>query len=349
MTIKPTETASLEADHGTPHARNERVWDGRKSCVNFPARPANHGAPQVRDTYLSQTLAIEPDVVQYPTSDGKPVAETERHFMRLAGAAYGIRKHLAGRDDVYVGSNLLVFDEPGNPRRHLSPDIFVAFGVKRGERDLFKIWEEKPPAFVLEITSASTRREDERTKRQRYAQWGVGEYFLYDPRGEWLKPPLQGLELRGRRYRKMREVALGNGERGLRSESLGLGLWLKESDIRLYDPATGRDLPTPEEEGAGRDIAETRANAAQQRADDAEQRADAAERRAQQDILTRQAAAKFDATTATRLAALLSGVTEPEDYLRIGEWLLLSQTESGDDLLARVEAITARRASTEKD
>ena len=276
---------------------------------------------------MSETLAIEPDV-DYPTSDGKPVAETERHYMRLAGAAYGIRKHLAGRSDVYVGSNLLVFDEPGNPRRHLSPDIFVAFGVRRGERDLFKIWEEKPPAFVLEITSASTRREDERTKRQRYAQWGVSEYFLYDPRGEWLAPPLQGLELRGKRYRAMREVPLPNGERGLRSESLGLDLWLKDSELRLYDPSTGRDLPTPEEEGAGRD--------------DAEQRA-------RRDILTRQAAAKFDAVTANRLAELLRSVTEPEDLARISEWIALWQAGAGDELLARVEAVSARRASTNED
>lgn len=321
-------------------AWNEGVRDGWESCVNFPAWLANHGAPQVRDKHLSESLAIEPDVVQYPTSDGKPVAETERHFMRLAGAAYSIRKHLAGRDDVYVGSNLLVFDEPGNPRRHLSPDIFVAFGVSRGERDLFKIWEEKPPAFVLEITSASTRREDERTKRRRYAQWGVGEYFLYDPHGEWLTPPLQGLELRGRRYRKMREVALPNGERGLRSESLGLGLWLKGSELRLYNPATGCDLPTPEEEGAGRGFAEARADAA-------EQRAHAAEQRVQQDILTRQATAKFGTTTANRLAALLRRVTAPEDFLRIGELLLLAQAEAVDELFARVEAMVARPSPNE--
>lgn len=283
---------------------------------------------------MSETVAIESDVVDYPTSDGKPVAETERHFMRLVGAAYGIRKHLASRDDVYVGSNMLVYDEPGNPRRHLSPDIFVAFGVRRGERDLFKIWEEKPPAFVLEITSASTRREDERTKRQRYAQWGVSEYFLYDPRGEWLTPALQGLELRGKRYRKMHERALPNGARGLHSESLGLGLWLEGSELRLYDPATGRDLPTPEEEGAGREVAEARAETA-------EQRAETAERRARQDILTRQAAAKFDRPTANRLAALLRVVTQPEDFARIGEWLLLMRDESGEELIARVETLAA--------
>lgn len=291
---------------------------------------------------MSETLALEPNAVEYPTSDGKPLAESERHYMCLTGAAYGIRKHLAGRDDVYVGSNLMVFDEPGNPRRHLSPDIFVAFGVRRGVRDLYKIWEEKPPAFVLEITSASTRREDERTKRQRYARWGVQEYFLYDPRGEWLTPPLQGFELRGKRYRKMRDAALPNGQPGLRSDALALFLWLKGSELRLFDPATGRDLPTPEEEGAGR-------RAAEQRAEGAERRAQAAEQRATRSLLSHQAALKFDTATGISLAALLDGVTEAEDFARVSEWLLLSRPQAGDELLARVETMLATRRSSADD
>ena len=270
---------------------------------------------------MSETLATTLDVVEYPTSDGKPVAETERHYMCLVGAAFGIRKHLKGRDDVYVGSNLMVFDEPGNPRRHLSPDIFVAFGVKRGMRDLYKIWEEAPPAFVLEITSSSTRREDERTKRQRYARWGVGEYFMYDPYGEWLKPALQGLELHGSRYRRMREVLLPNGERGLRSECLGLGLWLKEFDLKLHDPATGQDLRTPEEEAQWAD----------------------ATARAARSLLTRHAASKFDNATASRLDALLDGVSKAEDFAKVQDWVLLLPSETGDDLLARVQAM--RRSS----
>ena len=291
---------------------------------------------------MSETLAIEPNAVEYPTSDGKPVAESERHYICLTGAAYGIRKHLAGRDDVYVGSNLMVFDEPGNPRRHLSPDIFVAFGVRRGVRDLYKIWEEKPPAFVLEITSASTRREDERTKRQRYARWSVREYFLYDPRGEWLTPPLQGFELHGKRYRRMRDAALPNGQPGLRSDALALFLWLKGSELRLFDPATGHDLPTPEEEGAGR-------RAAEQRAEGAERRAQAAEQRATRSLLSHQAALKFDTATGSSLAALLDGVTEAEDFARVSEWLLLSRPQAGDELLARVETMLATQRSSADD
>ena len=229
---------------------------------------------------MSEGLVAPSDDVEYPTRDGRPIAETDLHYLRLTGAAYGLRKFLAGRDDVYVGSNLMVFDEPGNPRRYLSPDIFVAFGVRSGSRDLFKIWEEKPPSFVLEITSKITRREDERTKRQRYAQWGVPEYFLYDPRAEWVEPPLQGFRLQGRRYRRMPECVLPNGKRGLECKTLELYLWLRDTELRLYDPSSGRDLPTPEEEGAARVLAEARLEAAMEQAKAAAELAKVAEQQA---------------------------------------------------------------------
>ena len=279
---------------------------------------------------MSEAVAVEPDAVEYPTSDGRPVAETDLHFLRLTDAAYGIRKFMAGREDVYVGSNLLVYDERGNPRSHLSPDIFVAFGVEAGPRDLFKIWEEKPPAFTLELTSASTRREDERTKRRRYAQWGVAEYFLYDPRAEWLKPSLQGLELNGKRYRAMRESVLANGARGFHSETLGLDLWLDGRVLRLYDPVAGENLPTPEEEAAARHTAEERA-----REEAAARRALEADRLAgERSILVRQAESKFDGATAESLAVLLGRLTSTDDLLRVGEWLVVVETSA--DLLHRI-------------
>lgn len=296
---------------------------------------------------MSEAPAIPSDAVEYPTRDGRPVAETDLHYLRLAGAAYGLRKFLAKRDDVYVGSNLMVFDEPGNPHRHLSPDIFVAFGVRSGSRDLFKIWEEQPPSFVLEITSETTRREDECTKRQRYAQWGVEEYFLYDPRAEWVKPPLQGFRLHGRRYRRMPECVLPNGKRGLECRTLELYLWLRDGELRLYEPVSARDLPTPEEEGAARELAEERldaqigsAKAAEARAKAADERAKADEEKMRQDVsamLARQAERRFGAHVATRLSALLQRAPSMETITEVGDQVILAATP--DELLSKVEAL----------
>ncbi|MDE0453439.1 MAG: Uma2 family endonuclease [Gammaproteobacteria bacterium] len=199
----------------------------------------------------------DPSVVEYPTSDGKPLAESDLHFDRLTYAAHALKVRYADTPDVYVGANMLVYDEPGNPRRHLAPDVFVVFGVPNHRRDLFKIWEEKPPSFVLEVTSKSTRREDMRTKRQRYAAWGVQEYFLYDPRSEYLAPPFQGLTLREGVYESMPLTRFPNGQRGYLSRVLGIHLYLKGSELRLFDPTKGCDLRTYEE--AQREIAELRA------------------------------------------------------------------------------------------
>ena len=292
---------------------------------------------------MSEGPVAPSDAVQYPTRDGRPVAETDLHYLRLTGAAYGLRKYLADRDDVYVGSNLMVFDEPGNPRRHLSPDIFVAFGVRSGSRDLFKIWEENPPSFVLEITSKTARREDERTKRQRYAQWGVPEYFLYDPRAEWVKPPLQGFRLQGRRYRRMAECVLPNGKRGLECKTLALYLWLRHGELRLYEPVSGRDLPTPEEEGAARELAEARLDAAVGSAKAADERAKAAEQETRQGVsamLARQAELKFGARVATRLGALLQRAPSTETVTEVGDQIM--QAATADELLSRVERLVER-------
>ena len=282
---------------------------------------------------MSEALVTPSDPVEYPTRDGRPVAETDLHYQRLAAAAYGLRKFLADRDDVYVGSNLMVFDEPGNPRQHLSPDVFVAFGVRRGSRHLYKIWEEKPPSFVLEITSKTTRREDERTKRQRYAQWGVVEYFLYDPRAEWVKPPLQGFRLQGQRYRRMPECVLPNGNRGLECKTLGLYLWLRDGELRLYEPTSGRDLPTPEEEGAARELAEERLDAAVGSAK-------AAEQETRQDVsamLARHAELRFGTHVATRLSALLQRAPSIKTITEVGDQVVLSATP--DELLSKAEAL----------
>ena len=191
-----------------------------------------------------QEAVVDTSAVEYPTSDGKPIAETDLHFDRLTDAAQCLKLRYADAPNVYVGANMLVYDEPGNPRRRLAPDVFVVFGVPNRRRDLLKIWEEKPPSFVLEITSKSTRREDMTTKRRRYAAWGVAEYFLYDPRAEYLEPPLQALALREGAYRQMPTARLPNGQDGYPSESLGLHLWLRESELRLFDPVVGRDLQT---------------------------------------------------------------------------------------------------------
>ena len=107
--------------------------------------------------------------VVYPTSDGQPMAETGLHRRCMVDVADALelwfKRH--GRDDVYVGSNNFLYYERGNPRAVVAPDVYVVVGAPAGLRDTYMLWNEpKGPDFVLEVTSASTRRNDERRKRE---------------------------------------------------------------------------------------------------------------------------------------------------------------------------------------
>ena len=133
----------------------------------------------------------------------------------------------------------------------VAPDVYVVVGAPAGLRDTYMLWNEpKGPDFVLEVTSASTRGNDERRKRKVYAALGVREYFLYDPRAEWLTPPLQGWRLVEGAYRALPAVTvLSNRGVAVASEVLGLELRDERAEqrLRLRDPATGEVLLTHEE------------------------------------------------------------------------------------------------------
>jgi Uma2 family endonuclease len=197
---------------------------------------------------MDSVSATGTGVIEYPTSDGNPMAETDLHRRLMIEIVEVLRGHFAARPDVYVSGNLLVLYEEGSPGVHLSPDCFVAFGVPAGERDSYKVWEEgKYPDIVFEITSKKTRREDEERKLTCYRDvWRVSEYVLFDPRQEYLKPSFQG-------FRRTVEddfvpIPIVHGQ--MTSEVLGLRMEREGVRLVFRDPATGRVLLTPAEEAA---------------------------------------------------------------------------------------------------
>ena len=205
--------------------------------------------------------AVAPRVIEYPGSDGRPMAETPVHRDVMINAIQILTRHFAGRSDVYVSGNMLMYYEEGNLRKSVAPDVFVVMGASRDEdRDTYLLWREpKAPDFVLEVTSKSTRRNDLVTKHALYESLGVAEYFMFDPRAEYLDPPLQGFGLRSGRYAALQVVALPHGAPALYSGALGLFLHVRGQALRLHDPAVGEDLLTPMEEASVREEAETRA------------------------------------------------------------------------------------------
>ena len=192
---------------------------------------------------MSSSL-LAPARVDYPSSDDRPMAESDAQRIPLTYAVERLGQHFRGRDDVYVTGNLLLYYEEGNPGASVAPDVFVVIGAKPDVRSSYRLWEEpKAPDFVLEVTSPTTHREDQGTKRELYRRLGVREYWQYDPTGDYLQPALQGLELSDGEYHRLAGRQLTDGTLALASEVLGLEVRLTRRGLRFHDPQTGRDLP----------------------------------------------------------------------------------------------------------
>src|SRR5262245_39222534 len=96
--------------------------------------------------------------IEYPTTDGKPMAETDLHRDLMIDLIRTLQAFYASDPLVYVSGNLLMFYEKGNKRKHVSPDVFVVKGVAKHRRENYLLWEEgRGPQVVIELTSSSTR------------------------------------------------------------------------------------------------------------------------------------------------------------------------------------------------
>jgi Uma2 family endonuclease len=183
-------------------------------------------------------------VIEYPETDGEPMAETDLHRQLMTDLIAALEGFFQSRPDVYVSGNLLLYYVKGNPSKRVAPDVFVVRGVKKGPRRIYKLWEEgRAPAIVIELSSRKTWREDLYTKLRLYEQLGVAEYFIFDPEYDYLPEPLLGWQLKDGEY-----VPLEVKEGRVRSKALRLDLVDTGETLRLCDPQTEQYLPIPAEE-----------------------------------------------------------------------------------------------------
>ncbi|MCL4205507.1 MAG: Uma2 family endonuclease [Pirellulaceae bacterium] len=181
--------------------------------------------------------------VHYPESDGKPMGETDDHRQEIVRHIELLEDYYRGQK-VYVSGDLLVYYVEGDPKKCVVPDAFVAKGIPPGNRRIYKIWAEgKAPDVVIETTSRSTRRKDTQVKPELYARLGVQEYFLFDPLGEYLSPPLQGYRLVGQDYERLKSDADG----ALTSQELGLRLKVVDRHLDFVRLDSGQRLLTHRE------------------------------------------------------------------------------------------------------
>ncbi|MDF5710539.1 MAG: Uma2 family endonuclease [Nostoc sp. S4] len=224
-------------------------------------------------------VGVESEIF-YPSADGQPVAETYDHLYALLTTLEVLKQYLADRQATVLANQFLYYAQ-GFPKLRVAPDVMVIFDVASGGRDNYKIWEEgQVPTVIFEMTSFGTKGQDEIFKKTLYEQLGVKEYWLFDPKVEWVEQQLRGYRLRGEIYESIEDG---------RSEPLQLRLVIEGKLIAFYREDTGEKLLIADElvealqqEVLARQQAEERAEVESQRAEVERQRAEVEHQRAEQ-------------------------------------------------------------------
>ena len=183
----------------------------------------------------------DPETIDYPETDDEPMGENTLQFQWINALVVGFERLFLDRPDVFVAGDLFWYPVHGDPKTVTAPDVMVVFGRPKGYRGSYKQWEEGgvAPQVVFEIKSPTNRPARVAEKQALYDQFGVEEYYLYDP-------DTGVFEAWVRTGKKLRAVR-GARENGFTSPRLGVRFDLPDGlHWRLTRPDGGTIQTFPE-------------------------------------------------------------------------------------------------------
>ena len=195
--------------------------------------------------------------ILYPDSDGKPMADNTLQFRWIVTIKEGLDWVFQDQAEVFVAGDLLWYPVEGKPAICQAPDAMVAFGRPKGDRGSYKQWEEGgiAPQVVFEVLSPNNRFREMYRKFRFYEEYGVEEYYLYDPDHNdlegWLRD-VDGLS-------EIREM------NGWSSPRLRVRFDMSGDELRIYGPDGRRFLSYQELAAETERVAQERDRIAQDR------------------------------------------------------------------------------------
>jgi Uma2 family endonuclease len=208
----------------------------------------------------TSTPSVAPAEVDYPETDGLPMAENDVQYEWIVTIREGLDSVFRDDPDVYVSGNLFWYPIEGDNKTVLAPDALVALGRPKGKRPSYRQWEEGgvAPQVVFEILSPSNTAREMQAKREFYERHGSHEYYEFDPNPSPVK--LRGWERRNGSFVEIRQTS------GWVSPRLGIRFEVGD-DLTIYRP-DGQRFETFQEHERRAIEADRRANEERLRADE---------------------------------------------------------------------------------
>jgi len=225
-----------------------------------------------RVTTMTNAPVISTKKIIYPDSDGQPMADNTQQFRWIVFIKENLELLFANDANVFVAGDLLWYPVQGSPEIRVAPDVMVAFDRPKGDRGSYQQWLEGniTPQVVFEILSPGNRMKEMTKKLQFYDNYGVEEYYIYDPD----KNDLHGLYRQNQRLNVIDDV--GNWV----SPRLQIKFALNEETLEIYRP-DGQKFLTTLELSQKFEQEHQRAEQERQRAEQEHQRAEQERQRAE--------------------------------------------------------------------
>jgi Uma2 family endonuclease len=212
-----------------------------------------------------------PQVI-YPDCDGQPMSDNTKQFRWIVTIKENLELLFAENPDVFIAGDLLWYPVEGNNKIRQAPDAMVAFGRPKGDRGSYRQWMESgiAPQVVFEILSPGNRMSEMSRKLRFYEQYGVEEYYIYDPD----RIDFTGWMRHGDRLESIEDAS------NWVSPRLGIRFNMQPDTLIIYRP-DDRPFLNFVEIDQRRQQAEQRAEQSDRRAEQFEQRAEQSEQQAQ--------------------------------------------------------------------
>ena len=230
----------------------QQAKDARETDPPTTSRPEDNDGAESYDEKLEK----------FPVFPPRDDMQNSLHLDRPAHQA-ALQRHFGGGDATIILSEIPVRQSPGQREGHRIPDLLIAFDVDFPlgvEQRGYSIRDQgKPPDFVLEIASPTTGLEDYTGKRSDYANFGIPEYWRFDPSGgRYHGAPLGGDRLVEGAYQPIEIIETSPDHLHGHSDVLNLDLCWENGNLRWWDPTAQRYLMTFDEIDEAR-IAESEA------------------------------------------------------------------------------------------
>ena len=171
--------------------------------------------------------------IEYPSSDGEPVAENSLQLDWMVLLVNGLEAQYRETTDVLIAADLFWYPIEGDPKTATAADVMVIFGRPKKVRMSYMQWKEEgiAPQVTIEVCSPSNSKKNLKKTFEFYDRFGVEEYYLIDP----LKDTLQGWRRIDGDLKKIKSMV------GWVSPRLGIRFEPKPDGLHVFG-ANGREF-----------------------------------------------------------------------------------------------------------